>query len=500
MTRHCTPPLHGPAGPAGTALRRRQLLQWPAALALAAHGHDAPAQPRPPAMAELAEARPGGGARLALLIGNSDYPVPNDLPSIGKNVADLDAALKQRGFEVEAHVNLDQSNARRHTEAFARRAAAAGDDALLFFYFSGHGVQIDAENLLVGAGANPAARADGLRKTSLMLGPDVVTRLPRPARGQLIAVVDACRTSLKAMVEGEGMNQVEAPPNCMIVFSTAAGKPALAPAVPTLNTFFTGALVKQIEQASDQITFSDLMRLAKYDTQRTMENHPAALIRRFAQHPFIAENTPVPVLLAQPTAMLQAPSDVPAGASRPQAADTTPENRQRFGSTAEAGDWGRLQATLWPPDVLRRADDFLRRYPDSKLAGGALVAREGAADAARLLTNGDIKLFRRSFAPIDKIDKDDESYRADLTRAARGDKDAAARIGRRWQTAATSGPEPTRYEGWMEYAAQLGNGIASYELALHYRRLDQPLAAARWDALSRELGYTPPPSLDNRRK
>jgi hypothetical protein len=46
----------------------------------------------------------------------------------------------------------------------------------------------------------------------------------------------------------------------------------------------------------------------------------------------------------------------------------------------------------------------------------------------------------------------------------------------------------------------LGNGIASYELALHYRAYAQPLLAAQFEARARELGYVPPPTLDNVRK
>ena len=58
----------------------------------------------------------------------------------------------------------------------------------------------------------------------------------------------------------------------------------------------------------------------------------------------------------------------------------------------------------------------------------------------------------------------------------------------------------SRYEGWMQYAAAPGNGIASYDLTLHYRRTEQPLLASQFEARARELGYTPPPSLDNTRK
>jgi hypothetical protein len=52
----------------------------------------------------------------------------------------------------------------------------------------------------------------------------------------------------------------------------------------------------------------------------------------------------------------------------------------------------------------------------------------------------------------------------------------------------------------LQYASALGNGIASYDLALHYRRVQQPQLASQFEARARELGYTPPPSLDNVRK
>jgi TPR repeat protein len=60
---------------------------------------------------------------------------------------------------------------------------------------------------------------------------------------------------------------------------------------------------------------------------------------------------------------------------------------------------------------------------------------------------------------------------------------------------------PTRTaEGWMQYAAALGNGIASYELAVYYRRQEQPVPAAQYETRARDLGYTPPSTLDNVRK
>ena len=464
----------------GGSLRRRRLLQWPAA-ALAVS----------PLERLVAQASTDGGdVRLALLIGNRVYPAPHDLPSIRKNVDDMAVALRLRGFDVSAHVDLDLPKSREAIDLFAQKCKSAPDDAIVFFYFSGHGSQFEAKNLLVAAGVNPTAEPKAIQDGSIVLGPDVLDRVPRPARGLTVAVVDACRTSLKALAPGEGLNQVEAPTGCLIAFSTGAGKPALAPAVENLNTFYTAALVKQLNDASDELTFSDLFRLAKLDTQRTMLNHPVALIRQFAQYPFIAENLQVPVLLARHT---PPPQTLPApGASAP---PTPAAPSGRFSGEEEARDWADLQATLWPPDVVRLADAFMKRYPQSKLIGGALVAREGANEAAELLQRGEIRLFRRSFDPS----AGDEVYRSDLLKAARGDKDAAARIGERLKTRATSGPELSRFEGWMQYAAELGNGIASYKLALHYRENAQPQPAARWEARARELGYNPPVALGSKR-
>jgi hypothetical protein len=121
------------------------------------------------------------------------------------------------------------------------------------------------------------------------------------------------------------------------------------------------------------------------------------------------------------------------------------------------------------------------------------VAREGAREAAVILRRNDVKLFRSAFQPGSGTAADE------LLKAGRGDKDAAARLGRAHGRASPQF-DVGRYEGWMQYAAALGNGIASYELALHYRRVEQPLLAAQFEARARELGYTPPPSLDNSRK
>ena len=94
----------------------------------------------------------GSATRLALLVGNRVYPSPFDLPPVHKNVRDLKSALEGRGFKVTSSVDQDPDTLRRTAQAFAKEVANAPPDATVLFYFTGHGMQIDAENLLLGAG------------------------------------------------------------------------------------------------------------------------------------------------------------------------------------------------------------------------------------------------------------------------------------------------------------------------------------------------------------
>ncbi len=455
--------------------------------------------------------------RLALLLGNRDYPGGEDLPPIHKNVRDLSGALQTRGFTVSEGLDLSLEQARQAMATFAAQVRAAPPQTTALFYFAGHGAQVDAENLLVSARLNPKSRADVLARNSMAFSTDVVGQLPQRPQGLTIAVIDACRTSLREVARGDGLNQVEAPPGALIAFATGAGRPAIAPADDTRNTFYTASLVKLLLQSSGEISFSDLFRLVKLDVQQTMLNHPVALLRQFAQFPFIAENTQVNRRLAPrgsasaiaAAAALAAPAaDAAGGASAADAAASAAAGAApRAAPLDERADWARLQAAVWPADVVRAAADYLARYPQSPLAGSAVVAREGAGEAAQILARSDVRLFRSAF--VQAAADGGPGYSAadaaatpaanDIVKAGRGDKDAAARVARGWGR--QSGRwNVGRYEGWLQYAAALGNGIASYELALHYRRAEQPLLAAQFEDRARELGYTPPPSLDNSRK
>lgn len=416
--------------------------------------------------------------RLALLIGNRAYPPPFDLPPVHKNVRDLQAVLEKRGFKVTSVVDQDPGNLRRAITQFAQQCQNAPADASVMFYYTGHGMQVEAENLLLGSGVNPSANEPVLLNGSLHFKRDVIDVLPKRPNGLTMTVIDACRTNLRAALQaGDGFNQVEAPVGCLIAFSTGAGKPAISPSVETANTFYTASLVKVLNTASDDITFSDMFRLVKTDVQNTMLNHPVAGIRQMAQFPFIAENVRTKIRLS----LLASAQGAPV----------------KFSSQDESALWQQIEASGWPVDLIKLSDEYLKRFPNSTLAGSAQVAREGADDAAKAMRRNDVRLFKSAFFP--KTEAGNPVW-AEIRKAARGDKDAAARVARLYRQGDGVARDDNRYEGWMQYAAALGNGIASYELAVYYRNLDQPVMAAQFETRARELAYTPPPTLDHNRK
>jgi hypothetical protein len=425
-------------------------------------------------------------SRLALLIGNGDYPVPHDLPPIAKNVMDLGEALAFRGFDVTQAMNLDESSLQATVTDFVKRVAAAPGDTVTLFYYAGHGLQVDSNNLLLGSGSNPTAPRKDLIARSLVLQQKLLAALPPRPQALNITVIDACRTDLRnALGDGEGLNQVEAPLGSLVCFSTGAGRPAVSPASADQNTFYTAALVRLLREAAGHVTFNDLFQLVKAEVQHTMLNHPLAAIRQLAQNPFIADNTRVQVPLSWGEASEHA---LPAKTLPP----------------AELAAWEAIQNTDWPVDLLRLCNAFLATYPDSAQAQTVGLVQTGATEALRILRSKEVKLFKTSFvipalgseaSPDQQVNKGS----AELMRAARGDKDAAARIARLHRALETE-QGLLRYVGWLQYASGLGNGIASYELALYYREADQPLLAAQAEARARQLGYSPPRALGHERK
>ena len=155
--------------------------------------------------------------------------------------------------------------------------------------------------------------------------------------------------------------------------------------------------------------------------------------------------------------------------------------------------WLSIQETIYPDDLIRLCQKFKQDYPNSKYTPDVEKTLKGAKRALRSqqiaeLTN-------------DTLDAEHNEiyFRKDLVKALRGDKDAAYRVALIYQKGKNGlAKNARRTEQWLKFSAELGNGIASWELARIYLGTGQQADAAKYEKLAIKLGYVPPARLSNR--
>lgn len=128
-------------------------------------------------------------ARVALVIGNSDYQAPRvpDLANPKNDAEDVARALRGFGFNVDLQQNLDQAGMVAAMSNFAVSARSA-DVAL--FYYAGHGLQLDLRNYLVPVDAELQSADDVINRTVAL---DSLTAAAVGLKGSLLIFIDACQ-------------------------------------------------------------------------------------------------------------------------------------------------------------------------------------------------------------------------------------------------------------------------------------------------------------------
>lgn len=146
------------------------------------------AMPWQVAQAAVPGADHGEDRRIALVIGNGNYP---DAP-LGNPANDalaMSTALRSLGFEVMHYENVDRRRMREALREFGQRLAAGG---VGLFYFAGHGLGVAGRTLLLpvdASGRSPARLlSDGIDLQR------VVDSMSAPRPGKLnLVLLDTCR-------------------------------------------------------------------------------------------------------------------------------------------------------------------------------------------------------------------------------------------------------------------------------------------------------------------
>lgn len=183
-----------------------------------------------------AQSLPGGGTRVALVIGNSDYRSIPALANPRNDAEVIGARLESLGFTLVGdgpQVDLDKEGFERAIAAFRDRMRGA--DIALFFY-AGHGVQLRGVNWLVPVSAAPRVESD---VAAQMVDANTILAHMRAGGAKLnVMVLDACRdnpfpaaaiAASDAQAAGGaagGLGRMDAPDNTLIAYATQPGNVA----------------------------------------------------------------------------------------------------------------------------------------------------------------------------------------------------------------------------------------------------------------------------------
>ena len=181
--------------------------------------------------------------RVALVIGNNAYqgalsrlrnPI-NDARAI-KNI------LENKGFEVIYREDGTKKNMRKALNQFSTKIKQGG---VGFFYFSGHGIEVDGQNYLIPVDATIDEKSD-TQDEAISLGK--ITRRMQNAKNRLnIVVLDACRNDPFSRSVGTGGLAKSEPRGLFVSYSTGAGSVA-SDGKSGENGLFTKSLIKHMKQ------------------------------------------------------------------------------------------------------------------------------------------------------------------------------------------------------------------------------------------------------------
>ncbi len=191
--------------------------------------------------------------RIALVIGNADYEVQSwRLANPIRDARLMRDALVAQGFDVDLVENASRSAMDDAFRRFGRRLRTAGDDAVTFVYFSGHGVQSRGYNYLLPVDADARTEQDVWDQAPRIS--QILDHMADVGNAVNLVVLDACRdnplrSEYRSLSRG-GLGEIPKAPNALIAYAAAPGQTAADGAGQ--NSPYTTVLAQAVREAAGQ--------------------------------------------------------------------------------------------------------------------------------------------------------------------------------------------------------------------------------------------------------
>ncbi len=485
--------------------------------------------------AGTAAAQESGGARVALVIGNSNYQAVGLLPNPASDATAIGEALERLGFDVTIGLDLDYAGIRRALQDFELEVATA---EMAVVFYAGHGIEIDGVNYLIPIDAQLKRDTHVLDETVPL--DRVITAIEQAGALRLI-ILDACRDNpFAAQMEmtgatrsiGRGLARVEPGGSTMIAYAAREG--TTADDGDGEHSPFTIALLQHLETPGLEISF--VFRRVRDDVMEATGGAQEPIVYASLGREeiyFIAAGAP-PVPVQPQLAVANEPGNIAAAYQAALAIDTIEawETFLRYYATGLYADLARAAlnklreerpqgadlAMLAPP-----AAPVIAPPPDADPAAAAVAEcdryaayeydldrPEGVApvsdaalrrntraalDACRLAAdlNPDDRRMHYQFARVAaEAGRNDDAHQAALRAAELGSAQAMTMVGLNYQLGVAVTQSYERAAEWYLRAAEAGNSDGMLQLGyLH----DQGLGVAfdldesgRWFGRAAEAG------------
>lgn len=187
------------------------------------------------------------GERLALVIGNANYPRPLKNPV--NDAKDVGNALKNAGFKVIELYDADLDEMRSSINKFSESLV---NYEVGLVYYSGHGIEFSGRNYFIPINANIKTEDEIPRQ-----GFDATTIVEKMSRNNVktsIFIIDACRNApvfSKFRSAKSGLSSMQVSNGSIVAFSAAPGQVAIDG--NERNSPYTKALLQQIQIPNKKI-------------------------------------------------------------------------------------------------------------------------------------------------------------------------------------------------------------------------------------------------------
>lgn len=252
--------------------------------------------------------------RIAFVIGNANYPGGAGLSNPVNDANAIQGFLKNHGFETIQTNDLSSKQIPALRQQIEKRITR---NSVLFFYYAGHGVQLDGRNYLVSVDASTSSR-DALSDESLYLG-DILAAIEKKRPKLAVVILDACRDNPfkadKSVKANSGLARVDPPSSTVVFYATRPG--GVASDGTQGNGLFTQALIKEFDVKD--VPLEVAFRRISTQVYKSSKGEQEPWIEGVIREEFIFHQDASRPLAAAP---VPAPELAPAGSSPMVAAET----------------------------------------------------------------------------------------------------------------------------------------------------------------------------------